>query len=113
MQMMTVYSKEVTVIRPSGSFNASNTGEFQQYITKVVIQAEHSSILLVDLEQVESMDSAALMTLVQGLRLAQSLGRRFVLCSVSPSIRIIFELTQLDSVFEIFDSPAMFEVVSA
>ncbi len=113
MQMITTYPKKVTVIRPSGSFNASNAAEFQQHMTNVVIQAEHSSILLVDLEQVESMDSAALMALVQGLRLAQSLGRRFILCSVSPSIRIIFELTQLDSVFEIFDSPAMFEVASA
>ena len=54
------------------------------------------------------MDSAALMALVHGLRLAQSLGKRFSLCAVSPSIQIIFELTQLDRVFEIFDSEATF-----
>ncbi len=98
---------KITVIRPSGFFNASNAAEFERYMIKEVAQSGQSSVL-VDLEQVESMDSAALMALVRGLKLAQSLGKRFSLCSVSPSIKIIFELTQLDSVFEIFDNKASF-----
>jgi anti-anti-sigma factor len=106
MKTITAYP-EITVIRPSGPFNASNAAEFQSHIVKVVTATEHSSVL-VDLEQVEFMDSAALMALVHGLRLAQSLGKRFSLCAVSPSIQIIFELTQLDRVFEIFDSEATF-----
>lgn len=106
MKTITAYP-EITVIRPSGPFNASNAAEFQSDIVKVVTAKEHSSVL-VDLEQVEFMDSAALMALVHGLRLAQSLGKRFSLCAVSPSIQIIFELTQLDRVFEIFESEATF-----
>lgn len=105
MQTITAQSK-ITAIRPSGHFNASNAEEFQQYLTTAVTQAEHNSVV-VDLEQVESMDSAGLMALVHGLRVAQNLGKRFSLCSVPPSIRIIFELTQLDSVFEISDAPAL------
>ncbi|MBV9389195.1 MAG: STAS domain-containing protein [Chroococcidiopsidaceae cyanobacterium CP_BM_ER_R8_30] len=91
------------VIQLHGPLNASNTIDFQRRVTTAVAQAEHN-IVLVDLEQVESLDSAGLMALVQGLKLAQALKRRFCLCSVSPSIRIIFELTQLDRVFEIFES---------
>lgn len=79
---------------------------------KLVAQEGHSSVL-VDLEQVESIDSAGLIALVRGLKLAQTLGRRFSICCVSPSIRIIFELTQLDQVFEIFDSKATFEAMLA
>jgi anti-anti-sigma regulatory factor len=45
--------------------------------------------------------------------LAQSLGKRFSLCSVSPSVRIVFELTQLDGAFEIFENKAMFEAAIA
>ena len=112
MQMITAQRK-VTVIRPSGHFNASNAAELQEHLTAVVNQAERGSVLLVNLEQVESMDSAGLMTLVYGLRLAQSSQKRFSLCSVSPSIKIIFELTGLDSVFEIFDSPVAFEAAIA
>ncbi len=110
MQTITACPK-ITVIRPSGTFNASNVAEFQQQMTKVVTKAENSSVL-VDMEQVESMDSAGLMALVHVLKLAQSLGKSFSICSVPPSIRIIFELTQLDRVFEIFDSQATFTQVN-
>lgn len=96
-------SPAMTVIRPSGPFNASNASELQHYMTQLVMQTQHS-LVLVDLEQVECIDSAGLMALVHVLRIAQSLGKRFSICSVSPSIRIIFELTQLDSVFEILDT---------
>lgn len=113
MQTITTYPEmTMTVIRPSGPFNASNASEFQQQMTLVVTQARYSFVL-VDLEQVESMDSAGLMALVHVLKLAQTLGKRFSICSVSPSIRIVFELTQLDRVFEIFDSPAIFEAAVA
>lgn len=108
----TIAYPEITVIRPYGSLNASNTEEFQQQIAAAIAQAGNTSVL-VNLEQVESLDSAGLMTLVHGLRLAQSLGKQFKLCCVSPEIWIIFELTQLDQVFEIIDGKAGFEVAIA
>jgi anti-anti-sigma factor len=111
MQTITAYP-EITVIRPSGPFNASNASEFQQRMVTVISQTGYSSVL-VDLEQVESLDSAGLIALVRVLRLAQSLGKRFSLCSVSPSVRIVFELTQLDGAFEIFENKAMFEAAIA
>lgn len=111
MQTTIAYPK-VTVIRPRGPFNASNAEEFQQQIAAAVTQAERTAVL-VDLEQVESIDSAGLMALVHSLRLAQSLGKQFSLCCVSPAIKLIFELTQLDQVFEIFDSKAAFEAAIA
>lgn len=91
--MQTITAPKATVIRPSGHFNAANATDFQQYLTKSVTQAARDRVV-VDLEKVESIDSAGLMALVHGLRVAQSLGKSFHLCSVSPSIRIIFELTQ-------------------
>ncbi len=99
---------ETTVICPHGAVNASNAADFQQEMARAVAQKEHSDVL-VNLEQVESLDSAGLMALVSSLRLAQSLGISFNLCGVSPSIQIIFELTQLDRVFEIFENTSAFE----
>jgi anti-anti-sigma factor len=77
------------------------------------VAKERYKNMLVDLEQVESLDSAGLMALVYSLKLAQALDIRFSICSVSPSIRIILELTQLDRVFEIFESVAAFEAALA
>jgi anti-anti-sigma factor len=90
----------ITVIRPQGCLNAANALEFERDLTTALAQ-DDTSILLVDLAAVESLDSAGLMALVSALKLAGSLGRSLRLCSVSTSIRIIFELTQLDQVFEI------------
>lgn len=94
---------QITIIQPSGHLNASNAVEFQLQLTAAMMSEEHS-VLLVDMHQVESLDSAGLMALVSALSLAQRLQCRFTLCCVAPSIRIIFELTQLDKAFEIFDS---------
>jgi anti-sigma B factor antagonist len=91
---------QITVIRPQGCLNAANALEFERDLTTALAQ-DDTSILVVDLAEVESLDSAGLMPLVSALKLAGSLGRSLRLSSVSASIRIIFELTQLDQVFEI------------
>ena len=54
------------------------------------------------------MDSAGLMALIEAFRLAQELEKELSICSVAPSVRMIFELTQLDRVFDIFDSKDSF-----
>lgn len=107
MQTM-IADPKVTVVRPQGTLNASNAVDFQRQIITAVAQ-EKQSVFVVDMEQVESLDSAGLMALVSGLRLAQALDQRFSLCCVCGSIRMVLELTQLDQVFEVFESVAALE----
>ena len=107
MQTLTA-TASVTIVQPQGHLNAANAAEFRQQLTAAVA-SDPSAVVLVDMEQLDSMDSAGLMTLVSALNLAQTQNQRFSLCSLSPSIRIIFELTQLDRVFEIFESRSAFE----
>jgi anti-sigma B factor antagonist len=109
MRSPTINSK-ITTFEPRGYITAANAKDFQQNLTAAVTSQENS-VYLVDMGKVEFLDSAGLMTLVSVFRLAQSSGKRFSLCSVPPSVRIIFELTQLDRVFEIFDNRATFESV--
>jgi anti-sigma B factor antagonist len=103
MMPATLSYPKTTVIFPQGNLNAANAVEFQQDLT-TALQDERTKILIVNLEHVESLDSAGLMALVSALKLAQRLGRCMSLCSVSPAIQIVFELTKLDRVFEISDS---------
>jgi len=107
----TLIRPNIIKIQPQGHVNASNAPEFQRQLT-TAISSTQDSIVLVDMAQVESLDSAGLMALVSALRMAHNLNRRFSLCSVSPSLRIIFELTQLDKVFEIFENKTTFEAAS-
>jgi anti-anti-sigma factor len=100
---------KIRVIRPQGSINAANALELERDLSAALAHNE-TNLLIVSLEKVESLDSAGLMALVSALKLAQSIGKRFHLCCVSPSIRIIFELTQLDRVFEILETEAVLTV---
>ena len=102
---------KIATIEPSGYVCAANANEFKDQLTSAVASSSEFSVLLVDMKQVEFIDSAGLMALVSAFRLAQSIGKRFSLCSVAPSIQIVFELTQLDGVFDIFDSRDAFEAL--
>lgn len=107
--MQSVISPSLTnVVQPLGHINASNAKSFQRQLLDALASREYSS-LLVDMGQVESLDSAGLMALVSALTQAQQVGKRFGLCGISPSIRIIFEMTQLDRAFRIFDNLSAYE----
>lgn len=101
MNTIAVYP-EVATIEAQGCISAANASDFQQELAQAVTTGQHS-VLLVDMQQVEFLDSAGLMALINVFRLAQNIGRRLSFCSVAPSVKIIFELTQLDRVFDIFD----------
>lgn len=107
----TLVRPRVALVQPIGHVNAANAIEFQSQLT-AAIASPHYSMLLVDMQQVESLDSAGLMALVSALRQAHHLEHRFSLCSVSPAIRIIFELTELDRAFEIFENRTAFELAT-
>jgi anti-anti-sigma factor len=111
MQTMIAYPK-VSVIRAYGSFDALSAAEFQRLL-KTTVAADDCTTILVDMEHVESIDSSGLMILVQSLRLVEGWGKRLSLCSVSPTLRIVFELTQLDLVFEVFENATAFEATLA
>ncbi|NJO94567.1 MAG: STAS domain-containing protein [Hydrococcus sp. RM1_1_31] len=98
----------LVIFEPSGYITAANADEFKDALTTAVTTQEYS-IFLVDMSQVEFLDSAGLMAVVSTFRLTQDLGRRFSLCSLAPSVRMIFELTQLDRVVEIYENREAFE----
>ena len=101
---MTLVSEiAMTTLKPSGAVSAANVNEFEKQLNSAVY-FQNNSILLLDMTKVDFLDSAGLMALINGFRLAQSLGRRFIICSLAPSVKMIFELSQLDRVFEIFES---------
>ncbi len=68
------------------------------------IASDVNQLWVIDLAEVNFMDSSGLVPLVNGLKTARQNGCRLVLCNVKTPVRLVLELTQLDSVFEIFDS---------
>ncbi|MEB3310267.1 MAG: STAS domain-containing protein [Snowella sp.] len=90
----------LTIIQSPSSLIAINAPDFQSQLAQILHKTSTESLLL-DMSETEFLDSAGLMALVSTLKLAKSLHKRFSLCALSPTIKIIFEVTQLDKSFEI------------
>lgn len=83
----------------TGRFDAHGIDQFDRSLVKT-IDAEHPNVIL-DLSQVEFMDSSALAGLVRALKKTVALAGTVTLVDVSDAARIILELTRLDAVFPI------------
>jgi anti-sigma B factor antagonist len=66
--------------------------------------ADQKVKLVVDLDDVGFLDSTALGVLVGGLKRARTDGGEIRIACAQPRVRKVFEITRLDSAFDLFDS---------
>lgn len=102
---------QVKVVQPSGSLDSTQSQEFRQKITEVLEKETSTKIVLVDFQNVTFMDSSALGALVLALKTLRAADRKLVLCSINEQVRILFELTGMDKVFEVFPNQDEFHKV--
>ena len=60
--------------------------------------------LIIDLSEVQYMDSSGLATLVEAMRMAKNLTITLHLAAMTPKVRAIFEIARLDAFFSIKDT---------
>ena len=92
----------VTVICPSGILNEESVCSLERQLMSAGADGLVDE-LVVDMSGVESLDNAGLVSLMSALNAAQSQFKQLSLCSVPPSVRIVFELTQLDRLFNLVE----------
>ena len=92
----------IIVLTPSGRLDIRTAWQFrlelQQCISKL------SPHIVINLSQVSFVDSSGLTALVAGMRDADKNQGSFRICEVHPESRLVFEVTMMDSVFEIYDA---------
>lgn len=101
--------QQVKVIKLSGNLNATTSQEFRQKITEIIEIGV--KIVLVDCQDVTFMDSSGLGALVLAFKTLRASDIKLVLCSINEQVRILFELTSMDKVFEIFPSQDAFNKI--
>ena len=99
---MSIRNPSVVVICPSGTLNAESAGRFQQQLVSAIHDSGGRE-LVVDMSAVDSLDNAGLVSFMSALNAARSQSKRLSICSAPPSVRIVFELTQLDRVFTMIE----------
>ncbi|MEO1790689.1 MAG: STAS domain-containing protein [Cyanobacteria bacterium J06629_19] len=71
--------------------------------------AAGAKTLLMDLKETTFVDSSGLGTLVSVLKKVRSQDCEMYVCSINPQVKMLFELTSMDRVFEIFEDAEAFE----
>jgi anti-anti-sigma factor len=85
-------------------------GKVESWVaSNVMMNNKQVPVLIVDMENVEFIDSQGLQKLLASLRLMQSQKSHLLLCSQQPSVRLVFEITRIDQLFAVFPSVDNFE----
>ena len=92
------------VITVKGDIDAYHSADFKKEVKEKIASFKGMKIVL-DLSNVAYIDSAGLGSLVAILKDAKNAGKSFVLSSLKPNVKRIFEMTRLDKVFRIVDTP--------
>lgn len=100
--MTTREIKQPIVLQPQARLDSLGGKALQKQLA--AIAAEEHDVWAIDMTDVDFVDSLGLFALVAGLRSAREQRCRFAICNVKPTVKLIFEITQLDRVFEIFES---------
>lgn len=100
--MMLTQECQLIVLQPQGCLNLQNGKTLEKQLASLIPQRQ--ALWVIDFAKVDFMDSSGLVSLATGLKAARQSGCRLVLCNVQAPVRIVFELTQLDRVFEIFET---------
>lgn len=93
-------TNNITLLTLAGRFDAYAVPEVRSWME----QNNKSGRLIVDLQEVNFVDSTALAALVQQMKHCRQQQGDLVLVNFQQPVRIIFELTRLDKAFVIQDS---------
>lgn len=102
MKLRIEQSGNVTVIHvESNHLDAGNTTQFRNAVSEAIAGRKG---VLIDLTDVQFVDSSGLGALLSCLRQISADGGRLRLCGISRTVRSLFELVRMHRVFEIHQS---------
>ena len=96
------HGDEVIILNPLGRLDITTAWQFRLKLQETISAA--SPHILVNLSEVNFIDSSGLTSLVAGMRDADKINGSFRICNVHPEAKLVFEVTMMDSVFEIYDT---------
>ena len=94
--------KELPVIQLEGEVDVYTAPQLKQQM--IALLEGGARQVVVDLTQVEYLDSTALGVLIGGLKRLREIDGNLALVCPSPRIRRVFEITGLDKIFDMFNA---------
>ena len=100
-------NSKIQVVEPTGILDSTKAEEFRVSVEQLL--QDGADIILVDLKEITFIDSSGLGTLVVLLKKVRGLNRRLYICSINDQVRMLFELTSMDRVFEVYEDRKAFD----
>ena len=88
-----------TIVIPRGDIDMSQSRKLRE-VLKEVLDSSNGK-MVVDLTEVNYMDSSGLATLIEALQICKQHTKPFVICGLSEGERSVIELARLDTIFDI------------
>ena len=94
--------KGILVISAAGQVHGMNAREFHDNLYKEIIAA--GNLVVLDIEKLSYINSAGLRSILLAAKTLRGENTRFVLCSLSDSVKEIFKTAGFDKIIEVFES---------
>lgn len=101
MEIVEEKIQDVWMLKPLGRIDASCSAQIKDKVLSMI--DDNQTRLLLDLSEVDFIDSSGLGTLVSCLNTVNKAGGALKLCSFQENPKQVFEMTRLDRIFEVFD----------
>jgi anti-sigma B factor antagonist len=95
--------EKITIFDISGNIDLSQSPEVRKVLLKEMREGRVPRVVL-NLTQVNYIDSSGIASLVEGLKISKELGSRFILFGLTTNAREVLQISRLLSFFEIYDS---------
>lgn len=97
------------VIEPTGILDSTQAEGFRQTVDDAL--SEGCRTILIDLKNITFIDSSGLGSLVMVLKKVRAADCKMYICSINDQVRMLFDLTGMDRVFDLVADRAAFEAM--
>lgn len=95
------------IVEADGLLDGNRATQVRREISECL--KDGAKIILLDLKEVTFIDSSGLGALVSALKIVRTSGAQLYICSVCDQVKILFELTSMNRVFDVFASREEFQ----
>ena len=101
MELNICKEKNYLIIKIVGRLDISNTAQFKSEVSESI---EDAKIVILELSELEFMDSTGLGSIISILKIISKNGGNIFVANLQEKPRILFEITRANRIFDIYNS---------
>ena len=103
MQISARHMDKTTILDISGDIDLAHSSEVRR-IVLIEFREKRTPRVILNLHEVNYIDSSGVASLVEGLKASRDVGSRLILYGLSPIAHEVLQLSKLLTIFEIYDT---------